>query len=362
MNKKTIITALLVLVAMVGRAQIHYRLEGNIGRPDVTDTLRVIENRGFEENGNILSKTIDTLYIVNGNIVTMEGTLPEPVTVTAINSKLSIQLLHILLTDGVTKINGTLDDAVVRQSGNPLADDMNLMEEDWLRLKKEKTDIMSSGEPIDTTALIAREDSFVVNILKAHPNDQVGVICALEYADGICCQFPRRGIELIDMLDAAVIAKEPKLRMKKKDLQTLLETDKGSMFRDFTVEYDGIQQRLSDYVGCGKYVLVDFWASWCGPCREEIPNIVAAYKKYKSRGLQVVGIACLEDAKSSIKYVREQNIPYPQIFNAGMSVLQLYGMDGIPYIFLFAPDGTILARGLRGNEIEQKLEEIFNDK
>ena len=267
-----------------------------------------------------------------------------------------------LLTDGVTKINGTLDDAVVRQSGNPLADDMNMMEEDWLRLKKEKTDIMSSGEPIDTTALIAREDSFVVNILKAHPNDQVGVICALEYADGICCQFPRRGIELIDMLDAAVIAKEPKLRMKKKDLQTLLETDKGSMFRDFTVEYDGTQQRLSDYVGCGKYVLVDFWASWCGTCREEMPNIVAAYKKYKSRGLQVVGIACLEDAKSSIKYVREQNIPYPQIFNAGMSVLQLYGMDGIPYMFLFAPDGTILARGLRGNEIEQKLEEIFNDK
>ena len=65
MNKKTIITALLALVAMAGQGQIHYRLEGNIGRPDVTDTLSVIENRGFEENGNILSKTIDTLYIVN---------------------------------------------------------------------------------------------------------------------------------------------------------------------------------------------------------------------------------------------------------------------------------------------------------
>ena len=361
MNKKSIITALLALVAMAGQGQIHYRLEGNIGRPDVTDTLNVIENRGFEENGNILSKTIDTLYIVNGNIIPMEGTLLEPVTVTAFNKTLSIQLIHILLTDGTTKINGTLDDVVVRQSGNPLADNMNQMEVDWLRLKKEMNDIMSNGDPIDTMAMIAREDSFVVNTLKAHHNDEVGVICALEYADNICCQFPCRGIELIDLLDAEVIAKEPKLRMKKKNLQTLLETDKGSMFCDFAVEYDGTQQRLSDYVGKGKYVLVDFWASWCGPCREEIPNIVAAYNKYKSKGLQVVGVACLEEAKNSIKYVREHNIPYPQIFNAEMSVLQLYGMDGIPYTILFAPDGTILARGLRGEELEAKLAEIFGE-
>ena len=69
MNKKTIITILLAFVAMAGQAQIHYRLEGNIGRPDLTDTLSIVENRGFEKDGNILSETIDTLYIVNGNIV-----------------------------------------------------------------------------------------------------------------------------------------------------------------------------------------------------------------------------------------------------------------------------------------------------
>ena len=69
MNKKTIITILIALVAVAGHAQIHYRLEGNIGRPDLTDTLSIVENRGFEKDGNILSETIDTLYIVNGNIV-----------------------------------------------------------------------------------------------------------------------------------------------------------------------------------------------------------------------------------------------------------------------------------------------------
>ena len=339
-----IITILLALVAVTGQAQVHYRLEGNICRPDVTDTLSVIENRGFEKDGSILSETIDTLYIVNGNIVPIEGTLPESVTVTAMNKTLSTQLIHIMLTDGTTYINGTLNDFVVRQSGNPLADAMNQMEEDRLQLTKEITDLMNSGEPIDTIALIAREDSFVVSILKAHPNDQIGVVCMLDYADDICVLSPRRGIELIDMLDSALVVKEPKLKGKKRDLQTRISTSEGAMFRDFTAEYNG-----------------DFWASWCGPCREEIPNIVAAYSKYKDKGLQVVGVASLEESERSLKYVREQNIPYPQIFNAGMPVLQLYGIDGIPYIFLFAPDGTILARGLRGEDIDRKLEEIFPD-
>ena len=360
MNKKTIITILLALAAMAGQGQIHYRLEGNIGRPDLTDTLSIVENRGFEKDGNILSETIDTLYIVNGNIVPIEGTLPESVTVTAMNKTLSTQLIHIMLTDGTTYINGTLNDFVVRQSGNPLADAMNQMEEDRLQLTKEITDLMNSGEPIDTIALIAREDSFVVSILKAHPNDQIGVVCMLDYADDICVLSPRRGIELIDMLDSTLVAKEPKLKGKKRDLQTRISTSEGAMFRDFTAEFDGKQQRLSDYVGRGQYVLVDFWASWCGPCREEIPNIVTAYSKYKDKGLQVVGVASLEESERSLKYVREQNIPYPQIFNAGMPVLQLYGIDGIPYIFLIDPDGTILARGLRGKDIDKKLEEIFN--
>ena len=76
MNKQTIISCfrgfaipMLALVAMAGQAQIHYRLEGNIGRPDLTDTLSIVENRGFEKDGNILSETIDTLYIVNGKKV-----------------------------------------------------------------------------------------------------------------------------------------------------------------------------------------------------------------------------------------------------------------------------------------------------
>ncbi len=141
-----------------------------------------------------------------------------------------------------------------------------------------------------------------------------------------------------------------------------LATAPGQMFKDFTVNTVVGQTRsippqpkyaevkLSDYVGKGKYVLLDFWAPWCGPCRREMPNIKTVYEKYADKGLEVVSIAVWErqPVEVTINTAAQLGMTWPQINNAGSEPAALYGVESIPHLILFGPDGTILKRGFHG--------------
>ena len=141
-------------------------------------------------------------------------------------------------------------------------------------------------------------------------------------------------------------------------------TAEGQMFTDFTVVQDpadslGSTVSLSDYVGKGKYVLVDFWASWCGPCKQELPNIAAVYNKYKGDDFDVLSIAVWDDPADTKVAAEEEGVIWSQIINAQQVPTELYGIEGIPHIILFGPDGTILKRNLRGEEIEAAVAEAL---
>ena len=142
-------------------------------------------------------------------------------------------------------------------------------------------------------------------------------------------------------------------------MQSLESTGEGNMFIDFEVEYEGKVQRLSDYVGRGRYVLADFWASWCRPCRHDIPEVIRLYEKYKDMGLVVLGITVNDKPENSIKAIKDLRIPYPQIMNGRKSVTEPYGIDAIPHVILFAPDGTIIKRSASIKDFEQIIHEIY---
>lgn len=139
-------------------------------------------------------------------------------------------------------------------------------------------------------------------------------------------------------------------------------TAEGRPFVDFTIPTgasDSTAVSLSDYVGKGKYVLVDFWASWCTPCRAEIPNIKELYDKYHDQGLDVLGVAVWDKVEDTQKAIEDMGIVWPQIINAQQIPTDLYSIRGIPHIILFAPDGTIVARDLRDEAMKEKVAEVM---
>lgn len=122
---------------------------------------------------------------------------------------------------------------------------------------------------------------------------------------------------------------------------------------DFEVEYNGKVSRLGDYIGKGrKLTVVDFWASWCGPCVAEIPYLKDVYAKYKGQGVEVVGVASNDKPENTEKAIAELGIIYPQMINAQSAGVNAYGIKYIPYIILIDADGTVLANDLRGDDIE----------
>ena len=105
----------------------------------------------------------------------------------------------------------------------------------------------------------------------------------------------------------------------------------------------------------GKYVLVDFWASWCGPCRKEIPNIKKVYAEFKDKGLEVVGVSIDNSDKAWKKALEEEKLDYLQLGDPKNITSKLYNYNGIPFIILISPEGIILDKGLRGETIREKI-------
>lgn len=147
----------------------------------------------------------------------------------------------------------------------------------------------------------------------------------------------------------------------KKAAHQLTVTAEGQKFTDFVVKAeDGTDQKLSEHVGQGKFTLVDFWASWCPPCRAEMPKLKALKEKYGEK-LNVLGVAVWDNPDDTRKAIDELGITWPVIIGTFKLTepTDLYGIKSIPHIIIFGPDGTILSRGLTGDALAAKLAEVI---
>lgn len=167
---------------------------------------------------------------------------------------------------------------------------------------------------------------------------------------------------LMSQIPAAFENDEQIIKIKE-NVTNMEATAVGKKFTDFAMQTpDGKPVKLSDFVGKGKVVLVDFWASWCGPCRREMPNLVEVYKKYKNKNFEIVGVSLDRDADAWKDGIKKLGITWPQMSDLkywNCEGSKLYAVSGIPHTVLIDGEGTIIARGLHGEELQEKVAEAL---
>lgn len=137
----------------------------------------------------------------------------------------------------------------------------------------------------------------------------------------------------------------------------------GTMFTDLSLnDTQGKPRKLSEFVGKGKYVLIDFWASWCGPCRREMPNVKALYEKYKNKGFDIVGLSLDNDEKAWKTAIEKMGITWNHLSDLKgwqSKAASTYGVNSIPAMLLVGPDGKIVGGGMSTEELDKKLGELL---
>ena len=136
----------------------------------------------------------------------------------------------------------------------------------------------------------------------------------------------------------------------------------GAQFVDFEmIDQNGNPKKLSDLKG--KIIYLDFWASWCAPCRKENPNLVKTYKKFNPKGFEIVAVSVDQNKEKWLAAIEKDSLNWLHLNDLkgqGNRAALMYGVTGIPDSFLIDKDGIIVARDIRGKELDNKLEELFD--
>jgi thiol-disulfide isomerase/thioredoxin len=356
---------LVTLAFLIGACSINdtqFTINGNIdGLPD-----------GMVKLSNIIDGELNAVDSArsSGGVFQISGPIqfPELYLLSFQDQRERIQLF---IEPGDVNVSGTVTVPVIKGSESQiLYDKFNATLADNTNRRKEiYEDYKKAREADDEATLEAIEEQFnqieeaekeyILDFSKTNNASVVSPYIALRYN----YYFDLDELEDVSSGLDASISESKYVHSLNKRIEKLRSVREGEDAPLFT-QNDTLGNPVSLKNLRGKYLLIDFWASWCGPCRAENPNIVEAYEKYKDSGFDILGVSLDRNKERWIAAIAEDNLAWTHVSDLKYwdnEASKLYAVSSIPANFLLDPNGVIIAKDLRGEELQGKLEKIFSE-
>ena len=360
MNRQNIITALLAIVTLSGQAQEEreYNISGVV--PDGIEKVYLYKTEGLGER-----VFLDSAIVADGKFA-MKGNRPAYDLVSLGNKGLHNIMFFV---DGepmtVDFANDTLRASTLNEKFQGHMAEDKVFTDNFYRLFMASKKAESEAEKNEIEQQIAANNEAMIEQARHVIRENCDNVIAAYFLQAVSGYMDFE--ELSTAIDSTTYYfNHPLMNEAKQRLQVLQLRQVGKPLTEATLETpDGQSHQLSEWCGQGKYVLIDFWASWCRPCRMEMPNVIQNYERFRDHGFEVLAVSIDDKKDAWFRGIKDFGTPFVQLSdlkgrNSELAII--YGITTIPANLLVNPQGKIIAADLRGKALTKKLEEIFKSK
>jgi peroxiredoxin len=373
--KRQFLSLIVVLAAYACPAQQKFTIKGTLGSLASEGKVKlmrynVLTDKIMEDSAELVKGS----FVFNGQIEGIENSYLFIVSEMDEKGNRKFDRQEFYLEKGLTTVRGkNIETALI--TGGPAQTDYNA-------LKKQLQPLEEERQPFYSKLGQLRKDKNEAGIKELHKQMEPIQAKIEEVKNGFIKKYPDSyvSLSLVKEKGSAFIEPDkitPYFMMLSKRLRTSREgkqlADRIELAKRTAVGQPALVFTQSDTNGTpvslqslqGKYVLIDFWASWCAPCRAENPQIKKAYEKYRGRNFEIIAVSLDEKKEPWLKAIEKDGLPWIHVSDLKgfkNSVALQYGVTAIPQNFLIDPNGIIVASNLRGEELEKKLEELYSKK